>query len=128
MIQGVHHINFIVRDLEAAVVRWERILGRGVDSRDRLAERGVDIARFDLGGTWVVLVQPTGPGAPAEYLAANGEGFFLMALGVKSLEAEAERLGPSLLHGETRTGLDGWRVRDLDVGRTFGAQLQIAEE
>ncbi len=127
MIQGVHHINFIVRDLEAAAVAWERILGRGVDSRDRLEERGVDIARFDLGGTWVVLVQPIGPGAPADYLATNGEGFFLMALGAESLEAEAERLGSSLLRGAARTGLDGWRVRDLEVGRTFGAQLQIAE-
>ncbi len=128
MIQCVHHINFIVRDLEAAVVSWERILGRGVDARHRLDERGVDTARFDLGGTWVVLVQPTGPGAPADYLAANGEGFFLLALGADSLDAEAERLGPSLLQGDTRTGLDGWRVRDLEVGQTFGAQLQLAEE
>jgi methylmalonyl-CoA/ethylmalonyl-CoA epimerase len=128
MIQGVHHINFIVRDLEAAVVGWERILGRGVDARHRLEKRGVDTARFDLGGTWVVLVQPTGPGAPADYLAANGEGFFLLALDADSLDAEAERLGPSLLRGDTRTGLDGWRVRDLEVGQTFGAQLQLAEE
>ena len=126
MVQGIHHINFIVRDLEAAIPLWERILDRPVDSRDRLEGRGVDIARFDLGGTWIVLVQPTGPGAPADFLEANGEGFFLMALGVRSLEAETARLSAAMLNGDVRAGLDDWLVQDLDMTRTFGAQLQFA--
>jgi len=127
MVNGVHHINFIVRDLEAAVLAWERILDRGVDKRDRLDSRGVDIARFDLGGTWIVLVQPTGPGAPADYLEANGEGFFLMSLAVDSLDTEAERLGAAMLTGHARAGLDDWFVQDLEVAQTFGAQLQLIQ-
>lgn len=127
MVNGVHHINFIVRDLGAAIPTWERILDRAVQSRDRLDGRGVDIARFDLGGTWLVLVQPTGPGAPADFLDAHGEGFFLLSFGVDSLSSEAERLGADLLRGDTRTGLDDWRVRDLDIDLTFGAQLQLTE-
>jgi len=127
MINGIHHINFIVRDLEAAIPAWERILDRSVDARDRLDSRAVDIARFDLGGIWIVLVQPTGAGTPADFLEANGEGFFLMSLGVDSLEDEVTRLGNAMLHGGTRTGLDDWRVQDLAIGRTFGAQLQLAQ-
>lgn len=126
MVQGIHHINFIVRDLEAAIPLWERILDRPVDSRDHLEARGVDIARFDLGGTWIVLVKPTGPGAPADFLEANGEGFFLMALGVRSLEAETARLSAAMLDGDVRAGLDDWLVQDLDMTRTFGARLQFA--
>ena len=128
MVNGVHHINFIVRDLEAAVLAWERILDRGVDKRDRLDSRGVDIARFDLGGTWIVLVQPTGPGAPADYLEANGEGFFLMSLSVESLDDEIRRLGRELLQGEVRSGVDDWLVQDLALSQTFGAQLQLVQD
>ena len=128
MVQGIHHINFIVRDLAVALPVWERILGRSCDSLDRLQDRGVDIARFKLDGAWVVLVQPTGPGVPADFLAANGEGFFLISFGVRSLDDEIARLGERMLAGPTRAGLDGWAVQDLDSHATFGAQLQLTEE
>lgn len=128
MVQGVHHINFIVRNLAEAIPVWERILGRSVDSRDQLDGRGVDIARFNIGGTWIVLVQPTAPGAPADFLAAHGEGFFLMSLGVASLADESERVGAGILQGPQRDGLDDWRVQDFDVAQTFGAQLQYVAE
>jgi len=55
MIDRIHHINFIVRNLEAAIPAWEGILDREITSRDRLENRGVDIARFDLGQIWIVL-------------------------------------------------------------------------
>jgi methylmalonyl-CoA/ethylmalonyl-CoA epimerase len=127
MVTGIHHINFVVRDLELAIPLWERILGRPIDRRDRLDGRNVDLAQFLVDGTWIVLVQPTGPGIPADHLAAHGEGFFLMSLGVDSLDGETRRLGAELLQGDARTGLADWRVQDLDRGATFGAQLQLVE-
>jgi len=128
MIQGIHHINFIVRDLASAIPVWERVLDRQVTSRDRLDERGVNIARFDLGQTWVVLVQPNRPGTvPAEYLERHGEGFFLISFGTDSLQAEIERLGEATFDGPVRTGLDDWTIRDMDIAGTFGAQLQYVE-
>ena len=64
----IHHINFIVRDLDAAVATWEQVLGMPASSRDHLAQRGVDIARFRLGSAWLVLVQPVRPDtAPARF-------------------------------------------------------------
>lgn len=125
MVRRVHHINFIVRDLEAAVGRYEEILDMPVTSRDHLDERGVDIARFRLGETWIILLQPTRSDTePARFLAANGEGFFLMSLEVDSLADEASRLGTEMVQGSERAGLDDWRVMDLDPGKTHGAQLQ----
>jgi len=127
MVTDIHHINFLVRDLEAAIPKWEQILGRSIDRRDRLDGRNVDLAQFLVDGTWIVLVQPTGPGVPADHLEANGEGFFLLSFGVDSLDAETRRIGVELLQGEERAGLDDWRVQDLDRGQTFGAQLQLVE-
>jgi len=126
MVRSIHHINFIVRDLEEAVARYERILDRAVDRRDVLEERGVVTARFAIGGTWLVLVQPTRSGTvPARHLAEHGEGFFLMSLEVDSLDTEAVRLGDDMFSTPARDGADGWRIRDLDTQQTFDAQLQL---
>ena len=59
MVHSIHHLNFIVRDLDAAIPAWERLLGITVARRDELPERGAVAARFRLGDTWLVLVQPT---------------------------------------------------------------------
>ena len=128
MSRRVHHINFIVRDLEAAVAVWERLLDRPVDARDHLAGRGVDIARFRLGEAWVALVQPVRPGTlPARFLEEHGEGFFLLAVGVDDLDAEIGRLGEQAFAGPARPGAGDWRVRDLDPKLHLGAFLQLAE-
>jgi len=125
----IHHINFIVRDLEAAVPAWERVLGMSVSARDHLAARGVDIARFHLGHAWLALVQPVRDGTvPARYLAEHGEGFFLLAIGVEDLGAEIDRLGDGAFVGPERAGADDWQVRDLDPSQLFGAQVQLAAD
>ncbi len=129
MAHTIHHLNFIVRDLDAAVPAWERLLGRPVARRDELKERGVIAARFQLGSTWLVLVQPTrDDSVPGRYLAAHGEGFFLLSLGVESLAGEAARLGDAAFTGPVRSGADGWQVRDLDPALVSGIQLQLTED
>lgn len=128
MTQRIHHINFLVRDLERAIASWHALLGRAPDSRDHLAGRGVDIARFRLGETWLVLVQPVRNGTePARHLAEHGEGFFLISLGVDDLAAEADRLGDGCFSGPVRDGLDDWRIRDLDPAEFAGVQVQLCE-
>jgi len=128
MSHRIHHVNFVVRDLEAAVARWERMLGHPAAFRDRLPARGADIARFAVDGAWIVLVQPTQPGTPPwEHLERHGEGFFLLSLEVPSLAAEEARLGAPAFAGPARDGLDDWRVRDLDAAGTGNALVQLVE-
>lgn len=125
MVTGVHHINFLVRDLEAAVATYERILDMKVTARDSLPERGAEIARFKIGASWICLVHPTRPDTvPARHLAEHGEGFFLLSLEVDSLADQACRLGDTAFSSPPRTGLENWQVRDVDRSQTFGAQLQ----
>ncbi len=128
MVRRIHHVNFIVRDLEASIRSYERVLGMPVTSRERLERRGVDIARFRLCDSWLVLVQPTRSGTvPAKYLETHGEGFFLLSLEVDSIEQQIERLGSGQFDGGIRDGLDDWRLIDLDSRTTAGVQLQFVE-
>ncbi len=129
MIHKIHHLNFLVHELEPAISIYEKLLGRPPVHRDELPARGVRTARFLIGGTWLVLVQPTNPdGAPARHLAEHGEGFFLMSLEVDSLDAAVASVGEELVAGPERRGLDDWRVVDLRREATCGAQLQLVED
>jgi methylmalonyl-CoA/ethylmalonyl-CoA epimerase len=127
MVRKIHHINFIVRDLEAAVGVYERILGQPVTRRDHLSGRGVDIARFELGDTWLILVQPVKQGTePARFLDEHGEGFFLLSFDVESVADAAQASGVPT-QAPSRDGLDDWHIQDLDLAATFGAQIQYCE-
>jgi methylmalonyl-CoA/ethylmalonyl-CoA epimerase len=124
----IHHVNVLVRDLDEAVSRYERLLDQPVAARESLPARGVETARFALGGAWLVLVQPVrADSEPARYLAEHGEGLFLLSLAVESLVGAEARLGPAAFSGPERSGLDGWRIRDLDPAGACGVQLQFTE-
>ena len=129
-ISGIHHINFLVRDLDEAEARYRELLGLGPAIRGELTGRGVLTARFRLGESWLVLVQPTGDeGEPARMLREQGEGFMLLSLSVDDLDAAlADTRATGGEVSAVRTGLEGWRIADLAASDIFGAQLQLCED
>lgn len=131
MIRRLHHINFIVRDLDKAVERYSALFGVSIGAAEALPQRGVKLARFMVGETWVVLVQPVDPlGAPARYLEQHGEGFFLLSCQVDDVREAAEQAsarGIGVLDSEPRQGLDDWLVMDLDPDDLFGVVIQLVE-
>ena len=131
MIRGVHHINFLVRDLDEAVDRYQRLLGVRIDRRDELPGRGVHMARFRAGETWIVLVQPVADGEPMRYLEEHGEGFFLISYGVDDIAeavASLRAAGGHTTSDEARTGLDGWRVIDIAADELNGTIVQLCQD
>lgn len=132
LIKGIHHINLLVKDLAVAVARYQQVLGVDEMIFAELEHRGMRCARFSVGGTWIVLVQPTDPeGVPGRHLAEHGEGLFLMSFEVDSLEDAAlitEQKSGRFLSDEPRQGLEDWRVLDLDPDQFFGARLQLISE
>ena len=131
-IQKIHHINFLVKDLDTAIEKYSAILGTHEFVKDDLAGRGVKTARVALGEQWLVLVQPVDPNSvPGQYLEKNGEGFFLLSFAVNGMEKTVESLSESGINTTSETdrkGLLNWWVRDIDLKETFGAQLQMCEE
>ena len=125
----VHHINFLVKDLDAAVARYEAWFGIAFEDRERLEGRGVNIARFKAGETWIVLVQPTDPdGIPGRHLAEHGEGFFLISYEVEDLDGAMTRIrqaGGGFTAEQPRAGLEDWQVVDLDPETTLGTTIQL---
>jgi methylmalonyl-CoA/ethylmalonyl-CoA epimerase len=132
MLKNVHHINLLVKDLDVAVQRYQQTLGISEMLFGDLSQRGVRTARFQVGDTWIVLVQPTDPhGVPGRHLAEHGEGLFLLSLEVASLTgavADISERGGRFLSEQPRQGLEDWQVVDLDPQQFFGVQLQLVEQ
>jgi methylmalonyl-CoA/ethylmalonyl-CoA epimerase len=132
MITHIHHINFIVKDLDSAVAQYSKMLGVSAFTFDSLATRAVKTARVKLGDTWLVLVQPINEvSEPARYLRENGEGFFLISLGTDDLENQLEnwqRHSQQTIAVSRRHGLENWSIADLPPNDFFGVQVQLTEE
>ena len=131
VLNSVHHINFIVADLDVAVQGYQNMLGLGPFEYEKLPERGVSTARVRIGGVWIVLVSPTSKNSvAAHYLDAHGEGFYLMSFGVDNLEqamAELARRGALPEDITARNGILDWQVADLETEDSLGARFHLTQ-
>lgn len=131
-INRIHHINFIVQDINEGINRYRNLLGIEGFILEELPERGVITARVALGDQWLVLVQPVDPdGIPGRHLAEHGEGFFLISYAVDSLSEAAERVtanGSSMTTPDSRQGVQNWQVQDVNLSDTMGVQIQFCME
>jgi methylmalonyl-CoA/ethylmalonyl-CoA epimerase len=132
MLRNVHHINFLVADLDKAVERYKDLFGIESVEVEELPDRGVVTARFDVNGVWIILVQPVDDDSePARVLKEKGEGVFLISFGVDDLEGMRAKLVAKGAIDESamaRDGLQNWRVIDLNPDAVFGAPIHLTEE
>ena len=126
----IHHINLVVPRLEDVVDRFAAVTGATPGPLEMLDARGVALRRFDLGGTWLILVAPTRADSPAAlWLEAHGPGLFLISFEAASLEGALDALASRGIaaSGPARNGLDDWRVVDLDPAAFGGLPVQLTE-
>ena len=87
MFKGVDHVVVAVKDLDAAVGRYEAIYGAAVSDRNENAAAGMKMAFFRFGDSYVELVSNLGEEGPiAQRLASRGEGVHLIAMKVDDLD------------------------------------------
>jgi methylmalonyl-CoA/ethylmalonyl-CoA epimerase len=85
----IRQVAVLVRDLDAAVARWERLFGVRESNRFPISFAGMDAAILPLTGghACIELAQPTVAGsAAARYLDRHGEGLYLLIFEVDDLE------------------------------------------
>jgi len=132
MISHIHHINFLVKDIEQSITRYEMLFGKDTFQRDTLEQRAVITARAKLGETWFILVQPVDKDSvPAQHLQKHGEGFFLLSLATDDLDSTKNQIESQLdqpFATPERAGLDNWRIIDFRPEDFFSAQLQLTQE
>ncbi len=122
---GIHHINFVVKDLDKRVEYFSHLLQQK-PSFDELIKRNVRTAKFKLGESFLVLVEPlTSEGIVADILRTKGEGIFLLSFSTQSIDETLHNL--ELSYQEKRKGINDWDICDISEYEQFGAILQLTQ-
>ncbi|MGH7414012.1 MAG: VOC family protein [Candidatus Rokuibacteriota bacterium] len=102
MIHALDHVVIAVRDLDAGIGTYQRLLGRPPCGRTEAAGGGAETAVFQLASVAAELIAPAGGGPAADrlraLLEAQGEGLASLAFAVDDVERAHRRLA--------RLGLD----------------------
>ena len=127
----VHHINFVVADIDTAVEAYQSTLGLGPFEYEELPARGVSTARARVGDAWIVLVSPHDEhSVVGRHLKDHGEGFFLMSFGVDNLDralTELAQRGAAPPGSSVRPGILDWRVADLATEDSLGVKFHLTQ-
>ena len=93
MLGDVIELSIVVKDLEAAVKRFETLFDLKVYDRRENKDFGFKNAILPLGKGHIELMQPTDPSkAVARFLETHGEGVYLVGFEVEDVGASAEKL------------------------------------
>lgn len=131
MFTKIHHIAFVVEDIESAMERFEANYDMELESRDQLSGAfSMDVALYHAGDNIVELIEPLEEeGWTYEYLQENGEGWFHIAFEVEDIREsmqELEERGIRVKDDEPQEGY-AWEVMTLDERDTL-VPMQIVEE
>ncbi len=137
IIQGLHHIGIVVRDVERAITQYGQHLNLQTTHREDYGGGLLTIAFIPLGptdgrnGPLIELLQPLRPGSSAwTFLQEKGEGIEHIAMSVSHLDDQLQQLQNQrvpLWDHVGRDGADGTRIAFLDPEGFSGCLLELVE-
>jgi methylmalonyl-CoA/ethylmalonyl-CoA epimerase len=129
---GIHHLGIAVEDLDAAILRYERLFGGSLEHRQTLFEQSVEAASLRVGTSRIELLEPLGPDTPVgRFLARRGPGMHHVAFQADDLAAELARLvaeGARLIDEAPRPGLFGLQVAFVHPESTGGVLAELVSD
>jgi methylmalonyl-CoA/ethylmalonyl-CoA epimerase len=127
----IHHVAYVVTDIDAALERLEARFGLEPASREVLEDDRVEVALCGPPGGAVELISPLDPEGPvARFLERRGEGMHHVAFEVDDLTAaldELRRRGVELIDEAPRAGLGGHRVAFVHPRAANGVLTELVE-
>ena len=127
---GIHHVAYVVGDMDAAVAFFEQKLGLKLAVRKVLPEDlGFEMAVFWLGPTRLELMRPYREGTSQwSFLQKMGSGLHHVAFAVEGIERSVEALRrEGLKVGNPGPVATGWTVAAVDPSTSLNTLTQLAE-
>jgi methylmalonyl-CoA/ethylmalonyl-CoA epimerase len=127
----IHHVGYVVGDLEAAIGRLRSVFGLTPSVREVMEEQRVEAVLCGEGPGAVELIRPLDPDGPiARFLESRGEGFHHVAFEVADLEsalAELRDRGAELIDERPRRGLGGHMVAFVHPRSALGVLTELIQ-
>lgn len=129
MITHIDHLGIAVKDLAAARVFYENVLGLPCLGEEEVPAQQVRCAFFAAGETNIELLEPTATESPiAVFLAKRGEGIHHVAYAVDDIMAQLERAraaGARLVNETPVVGAHGKQVAFVHPKASFGVLTEF---
>ena len=130
--QNVEHIGIAVKNLEIAILVFEKLLKTDCYKTELVETEKVNTAFFKLGTSKIELLESTDPdGVISRFIEKKGEGLHHIAFDVADIDAEMERLkkeGFVLLNEKPTPGADNKLVCFLHPKHTNGMLIELCME
>jgi methylmalonyl-CoA/ethylmalonyl-CoA epimerase len=127
----LHHVGYVVADLDAGIAAVGRTFAVTVTHREVMEAQGVEAVMLEGAGGAVELIRPLdAEGAIARFMAVRGEGFHHVAFAVPDLDAALAGLaavGVELIDARGRRGLGGHLVAFLHPRSTLGVLTELVQ-
>jgi methylmalonyl-CoA epimerase len=127
----VDHIGIAVSNIDAAIALYASTSGTSVTLREKLVDRGVELAFLNTGGTKLELLMPLRDDTPiARFLAKRGPGLHHVCYKVDNNRHEMERLqqlGAKLIDSAPRPGATGTIIAFLEPQSFSGVLTELCE-
>ncbi len=127
----IHHVGYVVRDLDAAIAALGATFTATVTAREVMDAQGVEAVMLEGPGGAVELISPLDPeGAIARFMDKRGEGFHHVAIAVPDIEAALDALaagGVELIDRHGRRGLGGHVVAFIHPRSAVGVLTELVQ-
>jgi methylmalonyl-CoA/ethylmalonyl-CoA epimerase len=131
MFTFVHHVHYVVEDLEKLISYMERHFEMVPDHKGENTERAYKEAIYKVGPTLIEFTQPTRTDTGmAKFLQQKGPGVYHVAWGTDFLEEKAKRLaskGVKLRDSGIGTSPRGYKTLNFDSSDSIGRLFQLAQ-
>ncbi|MDT8347956.1 MAG: methylmalonyl-CoA epimerase [Flavobacteriaceae bacterium] len=130
--QKIEHIGIAVKDLEASIALYEKLLGTSCYKTEVVESEGVKTAFFEVGPNKIELLAATREDSPiAKFIEKKGEGIHHIAFAVGTVEPELERLsaeGFQLIHTQPKAGADQKNIAFLHPKSTGSTLIELCAD
>lgn len=125
----IEHIGIAVKDLQASIALFERLLGTPCYAVEEVQEQKVRTAFFRIGQTKIELLESTMPDGPiGKFIEKKGEGVHHIAFAVPDVAValqEAQTAGFPLIDAQPRSGAEGLSIAFLHPKSTNGVLTEL---
>jgi methylmalonyl-CoA/ethylmalonyl-CoA epimerase len=125
----IEHIGIAVKDLQASIALFEKLLGTPCYAIEDVAEQKVRTAFFRIGQTKIELLESTAADGPiGKFIEKKGEGVHHLAFAVPDVAGalqEAQTAGLQLIDAQPRKGAEGLTIAFLHPKSTNGVLTEL---
>lgn len=126
------HIGIAVKSIEERLHVWKDALGLGLANLEEVEDQKVKVAKLDVSGTHIELVEPTSEESPVfKFIEKRGEGLHHLCFRVDDIEkalADMKSHNVRLIDEVPRIGAGGKKIAFIHPKDMGGVLIELTEK